>query len=124
MNSKAIEAFLSFLRDAEQRFHMADADEQEANAETQDVLHSIEIEDHTYNEYAQLSKQLKGIRKKRREAKTTISECQPVIDWLDENRAVVKSLERLLGDVRKVEKYNEGPKLYTPRTGKTKKVVS
>ena len=36
MTSNQIEAFLTFLRDCEQRYHMAEADEQEANAITND----------------------------------------------------------------------------------------
>lgn len=43
----------------------------------------------------------------------------PVLMWLDNNRAVVKALERLLGDVRKAEKRTEC-RIYTPRTKKGK----
>lgn len=117
-NSKRIEEFLAFLRDAEQEYRMAEADEQEANAETQDLLHSLELEEHTYNEYAKLSKEMKEIRKKRRAAKNKMAECLPVLEWVEQNRAVMKSIERLLGDVRKAEKFTSGPRIYTPRTKK------
>ena len=43
MTSNQIEAFLTFLRDCEQRYHMAEADEQEANAITNDILHALEL---------------------------------------------------------------------------------
>ena len=112
--SQSIETFLTFLRETEQQYHMAEADEQEANDATQDLLHSIELEEHDHDEYARLSEELKTIRQKRRKAKDTMSETLPVLDWVETNRAVLKSLERLLGDVRKAEKNTEG-RIYTTR---------
>ncbi len=115
MTSGAIEAFLAFLRECEQRYHMAEADEQEANDEIQDILHSLELEEHEYREFAQMGKELKTARRRRRAAKDTMSETAPVLNWVEENRPVVKGLERLLGDVRKVERNAEN-RIYTPRT--------
>lgn len=117
MISAHIESFLTFLRDTEQRYHMAEADEQESNDTTQDILHALELQDHDYHDYARLSKELKQVRQKRRQAKDTLSESAPVLDWLDANRATIKSLERLLGDVRKAEK-NTQNRIYTPRARK------
>lgn len=115
MTSEQIDRFLTFLRDCEQRFHMAEADEQESNNTTQDILHSLELEEHDYRDYAKLGKELRLIRQKRREAKDTLSVLAPVLDWVEANRAVIKSLEQLLGNTRKAEKYTEG-RIYTPRT--------
>lgn len=114
MNSEQIDCFLTWLRDCEQRFHMAEADEQEANSETQDILHSLELENHDYRDYAKLGKELRQVRQKRRKAKDTLVVLGLVLDWIDANRSVVKSLERLLGDVRRAEKRTEG-RIYTPR---------
>lgn len=58
MTSQGIEAFLSYLRETEKRYHMAELDEQEANDETQDILHSLELQDHDYHDFARLSKEL------------------------------------------------------------------
>lgn len=44
-----------------------------------------------------------------------MAELGPVLAWLDENRAVVKSLERLPGEVRRAERRTEN-RVYTPRT--------
>lgn len=115
MTSEQIDRFLSFLRECEQRVHMAEADEQEANSATQDILHSLELEDHEYRAYANLGKELRQVRRKRREAKDTFSTLTPVLAWVESNRAVIKSLERLLGDVRKAEKNTEN-RIYTART--------
>ena len=56
MTSQGLDSFLSYLREAEQRYHMAETVEQEANDETQDILHIIELQDHDYHEFARLSK--------------------------------------------------------------------
>ena len=114
MTSQGIEGFLSYLRETEKRYHMAELDEQEANDETQDILHSLELQDHDYLDFARLSKELRGVRQKRRAAKDTMSETAPVLDWIDANRSTIKSLERLLGDVRKAEKNTEN-RIYTPK---------
>ena len=115
MTSEPISAFLTYLRECEQQYRMAEADERESNLETQDILHSIELENHNYHALAHLSRKLKDVRQKRRESKDTMSTMIPVLEWADSNRAVIKSLERLLGDVRKAEKNLEN-RIYTPRT--------
>lgn len=120
MVSKAIESYLNFLRDIEQKFSMALADEQEANDETQDILHSLELQEHDYHEFARLSKELKAVRQKRRAAKDVMNEISPVLSWIDDNRQVIKGMERLLGDVRKAEKATEN-RFYTPKTKKAVK---
>ena len=115
MTSQGIETFLSYLRETEQRYHMSEVNEQEANNETQDILHSLELQDHDYHDFARLSKELRGVRQKRRAAKDTMSETAPVLDWIDQNRPTIKSLERLLGDVLNAEK-STANRIYTPRT--------
>lgn len=37
---------------------MSEVNEQEANNETQDILHSLELQDHDYHDFARLSKEL------------------------------------------------------------------
>lgn len=64
----------------------------------------LELKDHEYRAYANLGKALRQVRRKSREAKDTLSTLTPVLVWVESNRAVIKSLERLLGDVRKAEK--------------------
>lgn len=115
MTSEKIDAFLTFLRDCEQQLHMAEADEQEANAVTNDIHHAMELEEHDDQELLQLAHELTKVRRQRRKAKDTISEVTPVVDFLEANRSFVKSLERLLGEVRKAERRTEN-RIYTPRT--------
>lgn len=113
--SHQIDVFLTFLRSCEQQYHMAETEEQETNGETQDILHSLELEPHDYRQFAALGKELREIRQRRRAAKDAISVLSPVLRWAEENRTVIKGLEQLLGEIRKAEKYTEN-RIYTPRT--------
>ena len=112
--SNKIDDFLTFLRDCEQRFHMAEAEEQEANAITNDIHHSMEFLEHGDNDVLQLGRELIAARRQRRRAKDCMLETAPILAWLEENRQVVKSLERLLGEARKAERSIEN-RIYTPR---------
>ncbi len=119
--SRGIENFLSYLRETEQLHSISLMNESEANDATQDILHSLELEEHNYHETAQLGKRLKEIRQSRRAAKDTIQQTYPITEWMENNRSVIKGLEQLLGRVRKEEKNTEG-RFYTPRTEVNRKV--
>lgn len=112
--SKNIEAFLDFLREANLQFNISSMIDTETNDRTQDILHRLELQEQTYHEYASLSKELKQIRQERRTAKDNINALRPIVDWTEENRTIIKGLERLLGDVRKAERSTEN-RIYTPR---------
>lgn len=113
--SKDLERFLDFLKSAESQLDQAMAGQQEAEAETQDILHSLELEKHSYHEMAALSRKLAEIRQTRRQHKDTAAQLTPVVEWTRENDGAVRSLQRLLGDVRKTER-NTQNRFYTPRT--------
>lgn len=115
MVSKGFEEFLKYLRETEQLSRIAIADEQQSNDETQDILHSLELEEHDYHSKARLAAKLKEVRKSRRTAKDIIAQTAPIIDWMEHNRGVIKGLEQLLGKVRKEEK-NASGRIYTPKT--------
>lgn len=93
---------------------MAEADEQEANAITNDIHHNMEFLEHDDNEVLQLGQELIAARRQRRRAKDCMAETAPVLAWLEANRQVIKSLERLLGEARKAERSIEN-RIYTPR---------
>ena len=113
--SKDLERFLDFLKSAESQLDQAMAGQQEAEAETQDILHSLELEKHSYHEMAALSRKLAEIRQTRGQHKDTAAQLTPVAEWAKENDAAVRSLQRLLGDVRKTERSTQN-RFYTPRT--------
>ena len=103
--SESIEVFLAFLREMSEQKRIAEADEQLANDETQDILHRLELYDDSYYDTAKLAKLLREVRRKRRTAKDHGEIAGLIDDWAKENSSVIKSLERLLGAVRKSEKY-------------------
>lgn len=113
--SNGIEAFLNYIRETEQLYRISVANEQEANDATQDILHSLELEDHDYHNSARLARKLKEVRQARRAAKDLMAQTLPVVEWAEENQQTIKALERLLGEVRKTEK-NAGNRIYTPKT--------
>lgn len=114
--SNGLDDFLKYLRECQQLNRVSIAEEQEINGNIQDILHILEFEDKDYHSMAKLAKQLKELRKQRRIAKDNINVTNPIIEWLDskENQMVIKSLERLLGDLRKIEK-NTKNRIYTYR---------
>lgn len=115
MTSAELETFLSLLREVPPTYHAAQAAEQEENDVTQDILHALELEDQIYHQCAYLARDLGRSRQRRRQAKDTRLRLEPIVAWLEANQPAVKSLERLLGDVRKAEKRLEN-RVYIPRT--------
>ena len=113
--SKGLEDFLCFLRDTVERHNMAEADRLEAEAATQDLLHALELGEDKAPGRARLGLKIREVRRKRRMAKDTAEQTKPVVDWAEQNRTVIKGLERLLGEVRKQERRSEG-RTYAPRT--------
>ncbi len=113
--SEAISAFLAFLRDAEQRYNMSIAVQDETNDQTQDILHAVEFGDYDTARTADLVQTLRDVRRRRRVAKDTVALCDPIVEWIHRNKTVIKSLEQLLGDVRKIERDLDG-RTYKQRT--------
>ncbi len=120
--SKPIESFLNFLRTSQEAYNIATLSEKEADDETQDILHSLELDENTYSDCAELSLALIKIRQERRAAKDTKLQLQPIIDWTAQNAKIVKNMEQLLGTVRKAEK-NLDCRCYRPRTDIVEKTL-
>ena len=121
--SHGISNFLEFIRNTQSQYRMAEAEAREADDTTQDILHSLELGEHTYHEYAQLSKQLKRVREQRRRGKDTAVVTAQVVEWAEKNATVIKDLEKLLGEIRKSEK-NFANRLYTPKTNNVEAFVA
>lgn len=113
--SKGLEEFLKYIRDTEQLHRISIANEQQANDETQDILHSLELGEHSYHDQAHLAAKLREVRKNRRAAKDLITQTTPIVEWVEHNRGIIKGLEQVLGKVRKEEKNADG-RIYTPKT--------
>ena len=121
--SKKLEMFLEFLRENESELNFYCSEEKYCNDLTQDILHSLELEEKSYHEMAKLAKEIRDIRHRRRIAKDNVAKNTLIVEWTLKNQGVVKELERLLGEVRKVEKSQIG-RVYIPRTDNTEKIIS
>lgn len=113
--SKEIESFLNGLREAEKEYRWALEEESSKNTETQDLLHRLELEDDSYHNCAKIAKALKNVRQERRKAKDTVTKTEAVVKWCEENSGVIRSIEKLLGEVRKAERSTEN-RFYIPKT--------
>ncbi len=95
--------------------------EAEQDALTQDILHCLELESLGYHDRARLAAMLSESRKVRRKYKDAMEELAPVIQFIDQNKKIINTLEQLLGAVRKQEKYHENrsyhPKVLDGRYG-------
>ena len=82
--------------------------------EQQDILHLIEFgSDYKYR--AKLATRLKELRNRRREIKNEIALYEPLILFLDKNKAVTGEIQRLLGDIRTIKGKQDNP-MYFMRT--------
>ncbi len=123
MYSEIIADFLTFLREAAEQYRMAAAEEQLTSDETQDILHRLELHDGTYTEDAQLAALLREIRRRRRQAKDTWELAYQISLWAEDEKKAVRSLERLLGDIRKIENRHE-ERFYANRTTILDKLIT
>lgn len=95
----------------------AQEDETRSDRESQDILHWFE----NYGYYAsdaeivRVGRALSLVRRRRRQAKDARNVLYPVAEWVAKSENAQKSMERLLGDVRKAEKATEN-KHYMDRT--------
>lgn len=76
--SEYISGFLDFMRESMMEYEIARTRQVDADNETQDLLHRLELHDDSYHDMARISKELKRVRQERRNAKDTISEIEPV----------------------------------------------
>lgn len=77
--SEVISEFLNLIREVQQEYNIAIAEEQDANNATQDILHNIELCENKYHDYARLSIALREVRQQRRRAKDKEQELQPIV---------------------------------------------
>ena len=115
LNSEGISDFLVFVRNAEQLVPAIEAAWKLADDESQDILHAIEFHDYNPRKTSSLVKKLQMVRAERRIAKNAANIAHLITDWSSQNQQALKTLERLLGDVRKEEKHIQNM-IYVPRT--------
>lgn len=115
MISDKIADFLSYMEEQCQMYDIARDMLKECDEATQDILHKMEIDPVKYKERARLATKLQSIRRQRRTAKDITETTKIISIWVKDNKSIIGSLQRLLGDVRKAEKKQQN-RTYIPRT--------
>lgn len=110
-----IDEFLKLIRHAQELYGQSQETEVTTNNQTQDILHALELNDYSYRDRSFIASRLATVRKQRREAKDLFSQTKPIVDWATNNQKAIRTLENLLGELRKVERALEN-RIYARRT--------
>lgn len=103
ISTKDIEDILAIIREAPRELAAATEEVKYLDDKQQDILHELELTDHSYHEQARMAKSLREIRQKRRIFKDTIEKITPFTNWIEDNRRTINGLTRVLGDMRKID---------------------
>lgn len=123
--SQKIEDFLNFFTTAKNDYTYAKEQLDNCQQYTQDILHSLELDNLSYADRCKLMTKLTTCRKDRRYWKDRVEELEPFVHIFDpdfspskgeaeRNRRVINLLREALGKTRKVEKYHSDRK-YIPK---------
>lgn len=103
ITSDTLADILRTLREANSAYNMAVAGQKEAEDLETDLNHDLELEELSYHARAHVAKQLQTVLRDRRTNKDATELLEPLHTWYQQNQEVVKSLERVLGTMRRVE---------------------
>lgn len=103
ISSETLSDILKTMRDMAEAYRFAIAGQQEAEGLENDLRHDLELKDLTYRERALIATQMQQALRERRKNKDLVERLSPFAAWFDSNTSVVKTLERTLGEMRKVE---------------------
>lgn len=113
--SEKLSEFLNFICQVKPEYDYYLDVQADAEAKILDLLHEIELVPHNAFDMVKIYKQLRESRKQRRLAKDSIRELTPLVTWVEDNKKEIEALKRTLGDVRKVERMEDG-RIYLYRT--------
>lgn len=113
--SEKLSEFLNFICQVKPEYDYYLDVQADAEAKILDLLHEVELVPHNAFDMVKIYKQLRESRKQRRLAKDSIRELTPLVTWVEDNKKEIEALKRTLGDVRKVEKMEDG-RIYLYRT--------
>lgn len=108
--SKQIEAFLNTCDECRRQYESNYQIVGLCNKRTTDFLHSLELDKITFQERSKLTTIEKRNRRKRREAKDIMEECEPLRNFLNDQAKAINILRNVLGETRKIERYHENRK--------------
>lgn len=113
--SEKLSEFLNFICQVKPEYDYYLDVQADAEAKILDLLHEIELVPHNAFDMVKIYKQLRESRKQRRLAKDSIRGLTPLVTWAEDNKKEIEAPKRTLGDVRKVEKMEDG-RIYLYRT--------
>jgi|GEM_PF-524149 len=114
--SQVIKTFLDFVDNAKSDYTFNLEAMKNEERITQDYLHKLELEGLNCRERSKIATQLVSNRQARRNYKDAVEELEPIVDFFDDhqNRALIKKMSELLGQIRKVESYHQR-RFYVPK---------
>lgn len=126
--SKQIESFLNFYKTALSDYTYAKEQLNKCQQYTQDILHSLELDNLPYKERCKLMTRLTACRKDRRYWKDQVEELAPIVGVftvidttaqtdkqnVERNGKVLNAMREALGQTRRQENYHQDRK-YTPK---------
>lgn len=114
--SHILKTFLDFVDNAKSDYNFNLEAMKNEERITQDYLHKLELEGLNCRERSKIATQLVSNRQARRNYKDAVEELEPIVDFFDEpqNKALIKKMSELLGQIRKVESYHQ-KRFYVPK---------
>lgn len=120
-NSKILADFLNMLSEAEQMNHEAIQQLERLDKLTQDYLHGLEF--CQYKDRPKIATALARVRKERRKWKDVKEETDTLVEWMESNKVVYNKMREMLGQLRKVEKYHNNERIYTPKSAESEDIL-
>lgn len=113
--SERLSSFMSFVRDSKSTVEIAKDVVITCDKETQDLLHQLELG--PYKDRQKFTTQLAHVRRQRRNAKDYILVHEDFVELFStpEGVKVLRSLEQILGQMRKSEQQIKTQRSYRPR---------
>lgn len=114
--SQQIADFLTFLSGVTEDYKHSQEEVRLLEELTQDSMHKLELQDHTYHERAKIASALRQCRIDRRFHKDRITILDPIVQCLtsDKGKLILSQLQQTLGAVRKAERSTQDRR-YIPR---------
>ena len=123
LTSCDIEQMRNIVLTAETEFRNATEELNYCDKKTQDILHEMELLDHSYHETAHLATELRDIRRRRRVAKNTIERLEPVVRWKNEQAGAMNKLSNVIGIMRKIEEKHNSQVYYHRADDKAGQII-
>ena len=113
--SERLSALLSEIREIQNLYAFSQGRIDDLELLQSDLLHKIEFNAKTAQERNKIATQLKKMRTERRKNKEAVELYKELIVFISDNQSQVKRLERILGNIRKIEEMQSN-RQYKPRT--------